>query len=140
MYLINRFQFLVQIFIQWREISKLLEGVVRIGAINCQDEWMMCNEQGIRAYPTLRIYPKNEPYQGPRDKDSLIRYAMSFVSANVIKLQNDMFKNLRIEKRLPWLVSFCREIDEGDCLDDDQVYKLAVMLVRFFCSMVPVKY
>ncbi|CAF4966144.1 unnamed protein product, partial [Rotaria socialis] len=20
--------------------------------------WMMCNEQGIRAYPTLRIYPK----------------------------------------------------------------------------------
>ncbi len=43
---------------QWREISKILEGVIRIGAINCQDEWMMCNEQGIQAYPTLRIYPK----------------------------------------------------------------------------------
>lgn len=43
---------------QWREISKILEGVVRIGAVNCQDEWMMCNEQGIQAFPTLRIYPK----------------------------------------------------------------------------------
>ena len=43
---------------QWREISKILEGVIRIGAVNCQDEWMMCNEQGIQGYPTLRIYPK----------------------------------------------------------------------------------
>jgi DnaJ family protein C protein 10 len=112
----------------WREISKILEGVIRIGAINCQDEWMMCNEQGIQAYPTLRIYPKRDTYQGPREKDALIRYAMSFVSANVIKLDDRMFKNLKIENNKPWLVSFCRDIDEGECLDDDQVYKLAVML------------
>ena len=56
---------------------------------------------------------------------------MSFVSANVIKLDDQMFKNLRLEKKMPWLVSFCREVDEGECLDDDQVYKLAVMLVGF---------
>jgi hypothetical protein len=54
---------------------------------------------------------------------------MSFVSANVIKLDDRMFKNLKIETNKPWLVSFCRDIDEGECLDDDQVYKLAVMLV-----------
>ncbi|CAF2365186.1 unnamed protein product [Rotaria sp. Silwood2] len=112
----------------WREISKLLEGVIRIGAINCQDEWMMCNEQGIQAYPTLRIYPKRDTYQGPREKDALIRYAMSFVSANVIKFDDQMFKSLKFDKNKPWLVSFCREVDEGDCLDDDQVYKLAIML------------
>lgn len=107
----------------------------------------MCNEQGIQAYPTLRIYPKvkidlinkikwkyflffqRDTYQGPREKDALIRYAMSFVSTNVIKFDDRMFRNLKIEDKKPWLVSFCREIDEGDCLDDDQVYKLAVMLV-----------
>ena len=49
---------IIRFVFQWREISKILEGVIRIGAINCQDEWMMCNEQGIQAYPTLRIYPK----------------------------------------------------------------------------------
>ncbi len=55
---------------------------------------------------------------------------MSFVSANVIKFDDRMFKTLKVDNNKPWLVSFCREIDEGDCLDDDQVYKLAVMLVR----------
>ncbi|CAF3957073.1 unnamed protein product [Rotaria magnacalcarata] len=112
----------------WREISKILEGVIRIGAVNCQDEWMMCNEQGIRAYPTLRIYPKRDIYQGPREKNALIRYAMSFVSAHVVKFDDRMFKTLKADTNKPWLVSFCRDIDEGDCLDDDQVFKLAVML------------
>ena len=55
---------------------------------------------------------------------------MSFVSSNVIKFDDRMFRNLKIEDKKPWLVSFCREVDEGECLDDDQVYKLAVMLVR----------
>jgi hypothetical protein len=55
---------------------------------------------------------------------------MSFVTANVIKFDDRMFKTLKIDDKKPWLVSFCREVDEGDCLDDDQVYKLAVMLVN----------
>jgi hypothetical protein len=55
---------------------------------------------------------------------------MSFVTANVIKFDDRMFKTLQIDDKKPWLVSFCREVDEGDCLDDDQVYKLAVMLVN----------
>jgi hypothetical protein len=77
----------------------------------------------------LKLF-KRDIYQGPRDKDAMIRYAMSFVSANVIKLEDRTFDNLKFDKKTPWLISFCREIDEGDCLDDDQVYKLAVMLVR----------
>ncbi|CAF0927093.1 unnamed protein product [Adineta steineri] len=112
----------------WREISKILEGVIRIGAVNCQDEWMMCNEQGIQGYPALRIYPKRDTYQGPRDKEILIRYAMSFVKANVVKFDDRMFRTEKFDNKKPWLVSFCREVDEGNCLDDDQVYKLAVML------------
>lgn len=54
---------------------------------------------------------------------------MSFVSAEVIKLDSQMLKTLKVDKNQPWLVSFCREVDEGDCLDDDQIFKLAVMLV-----------
>jgi hypothetical protein len=55
---------------------------------------------------------------------------MSFVSANVVKLDDRMFKTLKFDNKKPWLISFCRDIDEGECLDDDQVYKLAVMLVN----------
>lgn len=134
---------------QWREISKILEGVVRIGAVNCQDEWMMCNEQGIQAFPTLRIYPKvkivrveekkttfenlfqRDVFQGPRDKEILVRYAMSFVSANVVQFDDRMIENFHMDSKTPWLIVFCREIDENDCLDDDQIYKLAAIFVRF---------
>ena len=59
---------------------------------------------------------------------------MSFVSANVIQLNDRMFDTLKVEKKTPWLVAFCREVDEGDCFDDDQIYKLAVMLVSSFVS------
>lgn len=54
---------------------------------------------------------------------------MSFVKANVVKFDDRMFRTFQFENKKPWLISFCREVDEGDCLDDDQVYKLAVMLV-----------
>lgn len=54
---------------------------------------------------------------------------MSFVSSNVIKLDDRMFQTLKVDEKKPWIMSFCREVDEGECLDDDQIYKLAVMLV-----------
>ena len=44
-------------YLQWREVARELEGVIRIGAVNCADEWMLCNHQGIRSYPTLIMYP-----------------------------------------------------------------------------------
>lgn len=42
---------------QWREVARDLDGVIRIGAVNCEDEWMLCRQQGIRSYPTLVMYP-----------------------------------------------------------------------------------
>ena len=42
---------------QWREVARELDGVIRIGAVNCGDEWMLCQHQGIRSYPSLIMYP-----------------------------------------------------------------------------------
>ena len=42
----------------WRKIAKDLEGVIRIGAVNCEDDWSICNRVGIQSYPTLLHYPK----------------------------------------------------------------------------------
>ena len=41
----------------WRWLSVELEGVVRIGAVNCDDEIMLCRSQGVRGYPSLVTYP-----------------------------------------------------------------------------------
>lgn len=43
--------------LQWREVAQELEGVIRIGAVNCEDDWQLCRMQGIRSYPTLVMYP-----------------------------------------------------------------------------------
>ena len=38
-------------------MAKDLEGVIRIGAVNCQEDWSLCNHQGIQSYPSLVLYP-----------------------------------------------------------------------------------
>ena len=45
------------VLFQWREVARELEGVIRIGAVNCQDEWHLCRMQGIGSYPSLLMYP-----------------------------------------------------------------------------------
>ena len=86
------------------------------------------NEIKLKIFVSCFAFSKRDIYQGPREKDALVHYAMSFVSAEVVKLNDRTFKTLKFDKKKPWLISFCREID-SDCLDDDQVYKLAIMLV-----------
>lgn len=44
--------------LQWREMARELLGAIRIGAVNCGDEWILCQSQGIFAYPTLKMYPQ----------------------------------------------------------------------------------
>jgi hypothetical protein len=34
--------------------------VIRIGAVNCQEEFMLCRRQGIMGYPTLNLYTVGE--------------------------------------------------------------------------------
>lgn len=41
----------------WRRMARELVGVVRIGAVNCDDDYQLCSSQGIRSYPTLISYP-----------------------------------------------------------------------------------
>ena len=43
---------------QWREVAQELEGVVRIGAVNCGDDRMLCRNEGITGYPSLKVYPR----------------------------------------------------------------------------------
>lgn len=41
----------------WRKIAKDLEGVIRVGAVNCEDDWNLCSQIGIPSYPSLMYYP-----------------------------------------------------------------------------------
>ena len=54
---VSIFTTLLFLCLQWRQVAQELEGVVRIGAINCQEDWSLCQHQGIHGYPSLVLYP-----------------------------------------------------------------------------------
>lgn len=37
----------------WRKIGEELEGVIKVGAVNCEDDFQLCHQIGIAAYPSL---------------------------------------------------------------------------------------
>lgn len=41
---------------QWRDFAKEMDGVIRIGAVNCGDNHHLCRSKGINSYPSLFIY------------------------------------------------------------------------------------
>lgn len=43
---------------EWRKLAKELEGVIRIGAVNCEEDWMLCRQEGVHSYPSLLVYPQ----------------------------------------------------------------------------------
>ena len=45
---------------QWRALAKELEGVVRIGAVNCADSRDLCHH--LRGYPSLYLYTSSGEY------------------------------------------------------------------------------
>ncbi|XP_067266519.1 dnaJ homolog subfamily C member 10 [Chanodichthys erythropterus] len=116
----------------WREFAKEMDGVIRIGAVNCGDNGMLCRSKGISSYPSLYVFRAGmnpEKYYGDRTKSSLTKHAMQFVKSKVTELWQGNISN-EIEQafaeRIGWLISFCA--DTGDCLEPQTRRKLAGML------------
>ncbi|KAK7113286.1 dnaJ homolog subfamily C member 10-like [Littorina saxatilis] len=112
----------------WREMARELEGVIRVGAVNCEDDWALCRMQGIHSYPSLVLYPGRDEYRGDRSKDALVKHAMRSLRTSHDKLTTGNFKRRVTEDTSgqPWLITFCG--DDGDCLEDKTCLKLAAML------------
>ncbi|PVD39550.1 hypothetical protein C0Q70_02185 [Pomacea canaliculata] len=111
----------------WREMARELEGVIRVGAVNCEDDWQLCRMQGINSYPSLQMYPKRERYNGERTVSALVKHAMSAISARYQTLTKGTFESVigKDTSGRPWLLTFC---GEGDCLEHKSSLKLAAIL------------
>uniref|UniRef100_H2YBN2 DnaJ homolog subfamily C member 10 n=1 Tax=Ciona savignyi TaxID=51511 RepID=H2YBN2_CIOSA len=52
----------------WRQMAKLLNGVVMVGAVDCAEpsNTEFCKTQGVNSYPEIRLYPaKKRPRSNP---------------------------------------------------------------------------
>ena len=133
------------LFDQWRELAKQLSGVVKIGAINCMDDWMLCNEQMIQAFPSLVIYPnvkaqcscnrllvqnlskcfccfQKEKYNGPKSLESLLKHALSFAKGKTYDLSDHglYVSQLGEKEQKPWLISYCLSSDGNDATETSE--------------------
>uniref|UniRef100_A0A667WXH0 DnaJ homolog subfamily C member 10 n=1 Tax=Myripristis murdjan TaxID=586833 RepID=A0A667WXH0_9TELE len=72
----------------WREVAKEMEGVIRIGAVNCGDNNRLCRSKGITSYPSLYIYRTGQvsKYHGERSKENLVQFSMQFITTTVTEL------------------------------------------------------
>ncbi|XP_015260681.1 PREDICTED: dnaJ homolog subfamily C member 10-like isoform X1 [Cyprinodon variegatus] len=73
----------------WREFAKEMDGVIRIGAVNCGDNNHLCRRKGINSYPSLYVYragQRPEKFTGERNKDDLLRFSMQFITTTVTEL------------------------------------------------------
>lgn len=114
----------------WREMARELEGVIRVGAVNCEDDWQLCRMQGIQSYPSLVMYkhPQREKYRGERTTPIMVQHALRYVSVAFHRLRKNNYQSKVKEdtSEKPWLITFCS--DEGDCLEEQSCLKLAAML------------
>ncbi|CAD5110865.1 unnamed protein product [Dimorphilus gyrociliatus] len=107
----------------WRAIARELDGVIRIGAVNCGEEWHLCRRQGIHGYPSLVVYPNREEFSGPRNEDTILKFALKFANYQVHDLQALSENALHSSS---WLITFCSL--DGDCLSKNTRTKVAAML------------
>ncbi|XP_076858306.1 dnaJ homolog subfamily C member 10 [Brachyhypopomus gauderio] len=116
----------------WREFAKEMDGVIRIGAVNCGDNGRLCRSKGVSSYPSLLVFRAGvspEKYYGDRSKHSLTQFAMQFVTSKVSELwQGNIFTEIEqaFASGTGWLITFC--FDTGDCLESQTRQKLAGML------------
>ncbi|KAG8229702.1 hypothetical protein J437_LFUL009827 [Ladona fulva] len=115
----------------WRKLARKLEGAIRIGAVNCEEDIYLCQHEGVHSYPTLYLYPQREKYNGDRETDEMLRFVLRRLQTQVIDLCSDNFEELtQKEEQLlgyPWLIFFCDE-DSFNCPERETRQIVAAIL------------
>nr|XP_037291843.1 dnaJ homolog subfamily C member 10-like [Rhipicephalus microplus] len=111
----------------WRQLARSFEGVIRIGAVNCEEDWQLCRQEGIHAFPSLIFYPEREKYAGSRDFDDLNDFVLRRLPDLDIDISETGLLHAEASSLLrSVVVASCTSTDM--CLANEELKKLAVAL------------
>lgn len=65
-----------------------MQGIVRIGAVNCEEQQSICGQYGIQGFPTIKVFlgdktgsqKKPTDYQGARSLKPMADYVVSMIT------------------------------------------------------------
>jgi DnaJ homolog subfamily C member 10 len=129
----------------WRKFAQRVQGVVRVGAVNCEEDWVLCRNQNIQSYPSLVYYPtvslpsflqwnlfgvlkiyfQGERFRGDRSEDSLVEFVLSNLEVDVDEVTPSSWPSYQNEPRLLFFSDF-----SGDGPSEETRLKTAAMLVN----------
>ncbi|KAI3429290.1 hypothetical protein D9Q98_005386 [Chlorella vulgaris] len=74
-----------QLALKWRKLAEALHGVVKVAAVNCEQQQAVCQEHGVRGYPTIKAFSdgKLHEYRGDRSAKHLKDWALSLLPKHV---------------------------------------------------------
>ena len=104
----------------WRDCATEVDGLLRIGAVNCGDDRLLCRMKGVKGSPSLfpfRSGMATVKYHGDRSKESLVSLAMQRVRSTVTELWTGNFVHsieTAFAAGIGRLIIFCCK--GGDCL------------------------
>ncbi|KAI1726857.1 thioredoxin domain-containing protein [Ditylenchus destructor] len=89
----------------WREFAREMDGIVRIGAVNCAEDPVLCQSQNVVGYPSLVVYPQHIFYQGPREVESLVQFVSSRMTTPIYRFSSKSdIQELVDQTTLPFVV------------------------------------
>lgn len=122
---------------EWRKLAKKLHLIVRIAAVNCDEDRPLCQKQEVRYYPSLILYYHGKTrYEGKRNAESLEMFVLEKlkISQNIFQDSNSekLFEKINEislhQKRLS-VVIVC--YDNKECLFDNTKKFLTYKLNHF---------
>lgn len=120
----------------WRRLAAELEGVIRIAAVNCEDDWSLCYQLSVQSYPTLLYYEREahlyegEKYTGARTLEALKEFVLSRLPVGVKTIGGAEWGGGAGFKSQSWLLFLCPQGGFA-CPEAETQLKLAASLVTF---------
>jgi len=126
--------FLVEFYAPWcvhcqemvpkfKKAAVLLEGIVSLGAVNCEKHQGLCHQQDIQSYPTLKFFhpvergeaQETEQYTGGHNPEDVYSWVTQSLSNELVHLTVDNFEDLVTNSNDLWLIDFSAGSWCGPC-------------------------
>ncbi|XP_058802167.1 dnaJ homolog subfamily C member 10-like [Phymastichus coffea] len=116
----------------WRKVAKDLEGVIRVGAVNCEDDWHLCSQVGIQSYPTLLYYQPNSKqgmkYNNDKSYDAIMKFVLDRIDADIHEISKSIWNSLikgKISNDKPTLIFVCGQ--NRYCFTNEERLRIAAI-------------